>query len=102
MNRDTVINWLLKSDPAIRWQTMRDLLKYDLKTIWHEREKIAKYGWGAKLLSYQDLSGLWGGGLYSPKWISTTYTMLLLRRLGLIPANAQAKKACQILLDHFC
>ena len=40
------------------------------------------------------------GGLYSPKWISTTYTMLLLRDFGLPANNGQARKACALLLDR--
>jgi hypothetical protein len=40
------------------------------------------------------------GGLYSPKWISTTYTMLLLRDFGLPANNTQARKACVLLLDQ--
>jgi hypothetical protein len=37
--------------------------------------------------------------MYSPKWISTTYTMLLLRRLGLSPSHPQAGAACRLLLE---
>jgi hypothetical protein len=71
--------------------------------IARERAKIDKEGWGAKLLAHQEDSGLWADGLYSPKWTSTTYTTLLLRRLGLDPRNAQAQKGCQVLLDGgFC
>jgi hypothetical protein len=40
------------------------------------------------------------GGLYSPKWISTTCTMLLLRDLGLPATNRHARKACALLLDR--
>jgi hypothetical protein len=39
-------------------------------------------------------------GLYTPKWKSTTYTMLVLRDFGLPPANQPARKACQLLLDQ--
>jgi hypothetical protein len=39
------------------------------------------------------------GGLYSPKWTSTTYTMLTLRDFGLPETNRQARKACKLLLD---
>ena len=38
-------------------------------------------------------------GLYTPKWISTTYTMLLLRDFGLPAKNPQARKACRLLLE---
>ena len=62
--------------------------------------------WGARLLAKQDLNGRWAagqsgdGGLYSPKWTSTTYTMLLLRDFGLPADNPQARNACKLLLDE--
>lgn len=65
-----------------------------------ERERIPKQGWGAKLLALQNDSGMWASGIYSPKWTSTTYTMLLLKRFGLPPQNQQALKSCKILLDR--
>jgi len=65
-----------------------------------ERKKISTQGWGARLLQYQEETGLWSGGLYSPKWTSTTYTLLLLRRLGLDPDNPQARRGCHLLLDR--
>lgn len=97
---DEIIAWLLEGDPAICWQVMRDLLDEDQKRIDEEREKVAVTGWGREFLSYQEPSGLWGGGIYGPKWISTTYTMLTLRRLGLPAENEQAQKGCQLLLER--
>lgn len=96
---DVILDWLLQGDPSIRWQTLRDLCAADENTISSERKKVSVEGWGARLLSYQEPSGQWGEGLYSPKWISTTYTMLLLRRLGLATDDPQARKACHLLLD---
>src|SRR5437773_6370906 len=103
---DRVIQWLLDGDPAIRWQALRDLVGTAERTVEHERRKVARDGWGARLLARQDPEGTWAGGLssdgglYSPKWISTTYTMLLLRDFGLAANNAQAQKACVLLLDR--
>jgi hypothetical protein len=99
-NNDDVIRWLLDGDAAIRWQVMRDLLGASEGTVERERRKVAREGWGARLLARQDPQGTWGGGLYNPKWISTTYTMLLLRDFGLPPSNQQAQKACSLLLDN--
>ena len=102
----TTTDWLLNGDPAIRWQTMRDLTSASATTIDRERRKIANQGWGARLLELQNPEGRWAAGLsgdsglYSPKWISTTYTMLLLRDLGLPPNNRQARKACKVLLNE--
>jgi hypothetical protein len=95
-----VTEWLLAGDPAIRWQTLRDLTNAPTKTVEREREKVATEGWGAHLLKRQTKDGTWGGGLYTPKWKSTTYTTLLLRDLGLAPRNRKARRACALLLDQ--
>lgn len=103
---DDAINWLLEGDPAIRWQVQQDLLRASDSSVMRERRKVAREGWGARLLAEQDPGGRWepgvtsDKGLYSPKWTSTTYTMLLLRDFGLAPNNRQARKACKILLDE--
>jgi hypothetical protein len=100
-----VIRWLLDGDPAIRWQTLRDLVGAADRTLARERGRVAREGWGARLLARQDPGGTWAGGrssdggLYSPKWTSTTYTMLLLRDLGLPADNPRARTACTLLLD---
>src|SRR5262249_210899 len=102
---DGTIHWLLDGDPAIRWQTLRDLVGAPERTVDRERTRVAREGWGARLLAVQVPAGTWGGGLssdgglYSPKWISTTYTMLLLRDFGLTAKNRQARKACKLLLN---
>ena len=56
-------------------------------------------GGGARLLAYQDSSGLWSGQLYNGKWTSTTYTLQILYQMGLDPENPQARQACRLLLD---
>jgi hypothetical protein len=79
---------------------MRDLTGAPCK-IWEaERLLAAKTGWGARLLARQNKDGNWGRGLYMPKWTSTTYTLLLLRDLGLPPGHPAALKACRLFLDH--
>ena len=40
--------------------------------------------------------GTWAKALYSPKWTSTTYTLLLLRHLGLPHDNPQARRGCEL------
>jgi len=97
---DEVLAWLLIGDPAIRWQVLRDLVGAPPRVVENEQQKVAHKGWGARLLDMQDPEGTWAGGLYSPKWMSTTYTMLLLRDFGLPPLNPQARRACRLLLDQ--
>ena len=70
---DKAIQWLLDGDPAIRWQTLRDLVGAPEPSVERERSKVAREGWGARLLARQDREGTWAGGLssdgglYSPK-----------------------------------
>ena len=105
-NGDRVIQWLLEGDPAIRWQVLRDLTGAAERIVERERGRVARAGWGRRLLAKQGADGRWAGGrsletgLYSPKWISTTYTMLLLRDFGLCASHPQAHKACALLLDR--
>ena len=57
----TVIDWLLDSDPAIRWQVMRDLTHEPADVVAAERARVATEGWGARLLALQAPDGRWGG-----------------------------------------
>jgi hypothetical protein len=95
---DTVA-WLLEGDPAIRWQTLRDLTDASVSAVDAERARVGTSGWGARLLAVQDPDGQWAGALYSPKWTSTTYTLLLLYWLGLPRGNEQALVGCRLLWD---
>jgi hypothetical protein len=99
MSNDFPTKWLLEGDPSIRWQTMRDLLEEKPAIIVRERARTVKEGWAARLLSFQEPGGLFGGGLYTPKWISTTYTLLLFRRLGIPPDTGTVKISCRLLLE---
>lgn len=94
------ISWLLASDPSIRWQVMRDLLTKPRIEWQAERDRVADHGWGALLLAHQNGSGRWTPRFYGQKWISTTYSMVLLRRLGLSPDDPRAVKPCMLFLDE--
>lgn len=79
---EEVLSWLLDSDPAIRWQVLRDLCDAPAAEWEAERARVASVGWGARLLSHRD--GIrWTPKLYGEKWISTTYSLLELRQYGL-------------------
>lgn len=93
------IDWLLHGDPAIRYQTFRDLINADTETIEKERADISNVGWGNQLLNLQDKSGTWANGLYTPKWSSTFYTLLTLKRFG-TKNNDNISKACYLILDN--
>jgi len=89
----TVLDWLLDSDPAIRWQVMRDLTGAPAAEIAAERGRIATEGAGARLLSLQGADGNWGGAAWNRGWNSTMHVLGLLRLLGLDPASAEARRA---------
>jgi hypothetical protein len=91
--------WLLEGDPAVRWRVLRDLRGARDQEWTAERARIASQGWGARLLAARDDDGGWGGGVYSPKWISTTYTLLHLMWLGLEPGHPAAVRGCERLWD---
>src|SRR5690242_538995 len=78
----------MEGDPAIRWQTMRDLLDAPENEWRAERQLTMEYGWGARLLAFKGDDGRWGGGFYSPKWTSSTYTLLSLCNIG-IPGDCE-------------
>ncbi len=99
--RPAHIKWLLDSDPAIRWQVMRDITAESPKAIAAERSRVATEGWGAQLLGRQTPAGSWGG---SPRgWradlqkehrdlLVTLYSLSTLMDLGVDPASKQARK----------
>jgi transcriptional regulator with XRE-family HTH domain len=166
----TVLEWLLDSDPSIRWQVMKDLTHEPAEAVAAERSKVATEGWGAQLLALQAPDGQWGKpdipawgeglpdaatrkllrelhsvsidrlagflevdavsisnwengprdhqeagiekytsalnwmknalGTLKPEWTSTTFTLLVLRDLGLDPASEQARRAVQLVADN--
>ena len=91
--------WLLDGDPAIRWQTRRDLLDQPDDLYGVDRAAVSTTGWGGRLLALQSPDGTWGGGLYGPKWTSTAYTLLLLRRCGLDPTDPRARRGAERLWE---
>ena len=95
------IDWLMSGDPSIRWQTMRDLLDEPEETWRAEQQRTLQTGWVAQLLAHQDPGGGWGGGIYSPKWISATYTLLTLCELGIPRGCAAAQKGARLVVDSF-
>ena len=88
-----VVDWLLDSDPAIRWQTLRDLTDAPVAEIAAERARVAHEGWGAQLLAQQGPDGRWNGGTFMPYGRSTFFALWLLCRLGVDPTDEGARSA---------
>ncbi|MDD2889045.1 MAG: hypothetical protein PHE49_00195 [bacterium] len=99
-NTNSIIKWLLAGDPSIIYQTNRDLLNTDIEKLNHLRKAIAKSGWGKKFLDRRNNeNGLWGNGIYSPKWISTTYTLLDLKNIAIPPETKEYIESSKILIN---
>lgn len=93
-----LLDWLLDSDPALRWQVERDLAGAP-EEVWRAtRARVATEGFGARLLAHQDADGQWDGGAYFPggaaffdsperdapgqPWTATTWSLNSLREWG--------------------
>ncbi|HXD28244.1 MAG TPA: squalene cyclase [Arthrobacter sp.] len=96
-----ILDWLVDSDPSLRWQVERDLLGVPDGQWRATRSRVATEGFGARLLELQDADGQWAGGAYFPgdfdhswpeahegggqPWTATTWSLNALRGFGLDP-----------------
>ena len=87
-----IIDWLLDSDPAIRWQAMRDLTDASPQEIAAERARVSREGVGADILSRQGADGSWHRA-DAPDWLPTLFTLQLLRSTGVDRADPIVESA---------
>jgi len=96
-----IISWLLSGDTAIQFQAKRDLLTTKANELEILQKRISSEGWGKTYLQKRDNStGQWGNGWYSPKWISTHYTLLDLRNIGIHHTTIEYQESAKFLLDE--
>lgn len=88
-----VLDWLMSGDAAIQRLTSKYL--FDTPAPYEEVGYIQRY-----LALFDPKTGLWGGGVYGPKWISTHYTMLELKYMELNPDNAAYHRGLAHIVDH--
>jgi hypothetical protein len=97
----SVREWLLDSDPSIRWQVMADLIGESSAKVARERSRVATEGWGARLLDLQGADGHWGGAAFVPRaWISTMDTLQLLRDLGANAASDRVRTSIRLVRER--
>ena len=105
------MGWLLDTDPAIRWQVMRDLAGSPADVVAAERARVATDGWGAGLLAARDPDGQWMGGACFPgrgdppeegsqPWTATLPVMMELYDFGLDPATDAAREMISLVAEH--
>ncbi|MFC3898557.1 squalene cyclase [Lentzea rhizosphaerae] len=100
--------WLLDSDPALRWQVQRDLLCAPEEVWLATRGLVAVEGFGARLLGLQGVDGMWGGGAFFPlgydgeegqPWTATTWSLNSLREWGLDASVLKARRTVELLAE---
>lgn len=91
---EAIIRWLLAGDPAIRWQTLRDLAGAPPEQVAAERARVAREGWGAAILALQQPNGQFGPG-DDPGWMQTIRALTLLKDLGADPADPAVRTAVE-------
>jgi len=111
----SILDWLLDSDPAIRWQVLRDLADAPAEIVAAERARVATEGWGARLLALQGEDGLWAGGALFPArrakagdgeqpkgqpWTATAYSLVALHDFGVDPHCDQVRRAVAQVREH--
>jgi hypothetical protein len=94
------IAWLLDGDPAIRWQTIRDLTDASPAAVTEERARIPHEGLGAQVLASQGADGAWHRA-DAPDWLLTLFTPQLLRAAGADPADPDVATAMARLAAGF-
>ena len=100
----TALEWLLDSDPAIRWQALRDLADAPADVVAAERSRVANEGWGARMLELQGHDGQWAGGALFPArwagygagegqpWTATAFSLVLLQDFGVDPRADKVRR----------
>jgi hypothetical protein len=107
---DSLTDWLLDSDPAIRWQVMRDLLDAPDSAWQAVRAQVETEGWGARLLACEDDDGQWAGGAFLPRafdstewqevgqpWTATTFSLSQLREFGVDPSSDRIRRSIELI-----
>jgi len=112
-----VLDWILDSDPSIRWQALRDLGDAPAEVVAAERERVATEGWGARVLALQGDDGQWEGGALFPArrdesagdpsaqnqgqpWTATAYSLVLLQDLGVDPSCDRVRRAIALVREQ--
>jgi len=86
------VDWLLEGSPAIRCQAMRDLTDASPAVLATERARVSREGIGAEILVRQEPDGSWRRA-GNPVWLSTLFTLLLLRSTGIDPRDPGVETA---------
>lgn len=102
------LDWLLDSDPTLRWQVEKDLQEAD-PSVWQAtKERMAAEGFVKQILAHQETDGTWQHGAHFPKdyafdqpgqpFTSTGPVLKQFQEWG-VPASALRPNTSQLLED---
>jgi hypothetical protein len=86
------IDWPLHSEPAIRWQAIRDLTDTSPALVQFEHKRVANEGLGTEILAKQEPDGALRRD-NAPAWLTTLFTLQLLRAAGVNSADPAVQEA---------
>ena len=100
------LSWLLSEDqPSTRYLALTRLLGKSEKDeeVVAARSSLTNRGWAAEILARQSAKGTWEdtNGLYTPKYLSTNWMLLVLSDLGLKKDDPRISKACELWINKF-
>lgn len=96
----SIITWLLEGDISIHYQVHKRLLNAKPSVLLSLKERIHQEGYAKQYLQLRDEKTFkWGNGIYSPKWISTHYTLLELKNMEINPMITEYQESVQLLLQ---
>ncbi len=102
--------WLLRdADPSVRLRVLRDLLDRpagdaELRVA---QRSIGRTGWVRRILGEQLAGGQWASpgtdrrSLYRPKYVATTWRLIVLAELGASGENPRVRRAVDLFLRVF-
>lgn len=106
MKLKTALDWLLEENqPSIRYLTLTRLVGKTEKDseVQSARLMTTKKGWVAGILAKQMPGGWWieEESLYTPKYVSTNWMLLILADLGITRADPRIATACELWIERF-
>jgi len=87
-----LVEWLSNGDPVIKKLVERHLLDHDVLN--KDEGYIHRY-----LVLFDWKRNRWSGSVYSPKWISTHYTMMELKYMEVPPDNPEYTSGVETLIS---
>jgi len=102
MVEQSFVDWLLEAQtPSLQYLTLRRLLELpeDDSHVASARQAMESGGPIPAILAEQDETGSWSGSIYSPKFTSSHWSMLLLTELSADPEDPRLKRGADFMLQ---